>query len=53
MVALGSIFLLVITDAMDLLNVDTRLQTIFLGVILIFAVALDELGRRRRAHVRR
>ena len=53
MVALGSIFLLVITDAMDLLNVDTRLQTIFLGVILIFAVALDELGRRRRAHVQR
>jgi ribose transport system permease protein len=53
MVALGSMFLLVITDAMDLLNVDTRLQTIFLGVILIFAVALDELGRRRRAHVRR
>jgi ribose/xylose/arabinose/galactoside ABC-type transport system permease subunit len=54
MVALGSIFLLIITDAMDLLNVDSRLQTIFLGVILVFAVALDELGsRRRRARVQR
>jgi len=52
MVALGSIFLLIITDAMDLLNVDSKLQTIFLGIILVLAVAVEELGKRRRARAR-
>ena len=53
MVALGAIFLLLLTDAMDLLNVDSRLQTVFLGIILVLAVAADELGKRRRAHAQR
>lgn len=53
MVALGAIFLLLLTNAMDLLNVDSRLQTVFLGIILVLAVAADELGKRRRAHAQR
>jgi len=47
MVALGSIFLLILTNAMDLLNVDSRLQTIFLGVILVLAVAAEEARGRK------
>lgn len=53
MVALGAIFLLILTDAMDLLNIDSKLQTIFLGTILVFAVAAEELGKRRRAGAQR
>ena len=33
MVALGALFLLILTNAMDLLTIDPRIQTIFLGVI--------------------
>ncbi len=44
MVALGALFLLILTDAMDLLTIDPRIQTIFLGVIVVLAVALDELS---------
>jgi ribose transport system permease protein len=51
MVALGAIFLLILTDAMDLLKVDTRIQTIFLGIVVVLAVALDEFGKRSRARV--
>jgi ribose/xylose/arabinose/galactoside ABC-type transport system permease subunit len=53
MVALGAIFLLILTDAMDLLNVDSKLQTVFLGIILVLAVAAEEIGKRRRAGVQR
>jgi ribose/xylose/arabinose/galactoside ABC-type transport system permease subunit len=53
MVALGAIFLLILTDAMDLLNVDSKLQTVFLGIILVLAVAAEEIGKRRRASVHR
>jgi ribose/xylose/arabinose/galactoside ABC-type transport system permease subunit len=47
MVALGAIFLLLLTDAMDLLKIDPRIQTIFLGVIVVLAVAVEELAKRR------
>lgn len=47
MVALGAVFLLILTNAMDLLRIDTRIQTIFLGVIVVLAVALDEMAKRR------
>jgi len=53
LVALGAIFLLILTDAMDLLRIDSRIQTIFLGLIVVLAVALDELGKRRRGHGQR
>ena len=48
MVALGAIFLLILTNAMDLLNIDTRLQTILVGIILVLAVAAEEARARRR-----
>ena len=47
MVALASVFLLILTNAMDLLKIDPRIQTIFLGIIVVLAVALEELAKRR------
>lgn len=47
-VALGAVFLLLLTNAMDLLTIDPRIQTVFLGVIVVMAGALDELSKRRR-----
>jgi ribose/xylose/arabinose/galactoside ABC-type transport system permease subunit len=47
MVTLAAFFLLILTNAMDLLRIDPRIQTIFLGVIVVFAVAVDELAKRR------
>jgi ribose transport system permease protein len=51
MVALGAILLLTLTDAMDLLRIDPRIQAIFLGIIVVLAVALDEFSQRRAALV--
>jgi ribose transport system permease protein len=48
LVALGAIFLLTLTNAMDLLHVDTRIQSIVLGCILAVAVSVEVLGRRRQ-----
>jgi ribose transport system permease protein len=47
MVTLAAIFLLILTDAMDLLRIDPRIQTIFLGLVVVFAVAVEELAKRR------
>jgi ribose transport system permease protein len=47
MVTLAALFLLILTNAMDLLRVDPRIQTIFLGLIVVFAVAIDEMAKRR------
>jgi len=47
LVALGAIFLLTLTNAMDLARVDTRLQLIILGCVLALAVSAEVLGRRR------
>jgi ribose transport system permease protein len=49
LVALGAIFLLTLTNAMDLMHVDTRLQLIVLGCVLAFAVSTEVLGRRRQS----
>jgi ribose transport system permease protein len=51
MVALGAVFLLILTDAMDLLKIDPRIQTIFLGIIVVVAVAVEELTRRKAPRV--
>src|SRR5262245_1174564 len=51
MVALGAILLLTLTNAMDLLRIDPRIQAIFLGIIVVLAVAVDELSKRRAALV--
>jgi ribose transport system permease protein len=48
LVALGAIFLLTLTDAMDLMRIDTRIQSIVLGGVLALAVSLEVLGRRRQ-----
>lgn len=48
LVALGAIFLLTLTNAMDLMRVDTRLQLIVLGCVLALAVSTEVLGRRRQ-----
>jgi ribose transport system permease protein len=47
LVALAAVFLLILTDAMDLLRIDPLIQTIFLGVIVVLAVAVDELIKRK------
>nr|WP_244978528.1 ABC transporter permease [Bradyrhizobium pachyrhizi] len=47
MVALSALFLSVLSNSLNLLRVDSRIQPIFLGLILICAVSLDEIGRRR------
>ncbi|MBV9750338.1 MAG: ABC transporter permease [Acetobacteraceae bacterium] len=49
LVALGAIFLLTLTNAMDLMRVDTRLQLIVLGCVLALAVSTEVLGRGRQA----
>jgi ribose transport system permease protein len=47
MVTLAALFLLILTNAMDLMRVDPRIQTIFLGLIVVFAVALEEIAKGR------
>jgi ribose/xylose/arabinose/galactoside ABC-type transport system permease subunit len=47
MVTLAAFFLLILTEAMDLLKIDPRIQTIFLGCIVVLAGALDEMAKRR------
>lgn len=48
MVAVGAVFLAVVTNAMNLLRVDSKLQLVVLGIILVLAVAFDEFGKRRQ-----
>lgn len=48
MVALGALFLSILTNAMNLMRVDSKMQVVVLGIILVAAVALDEWGKRRQ-----
>lgn len=50
-VALSALFLTILGNALNLLHIDSRLQPVFLGVIMVAAVALDELSRRRKVRV--
>ncbi|MCA6100763.1 ABC transporter permease [Bradyrhizobium australafricanum] len=50
-VAISALFLTILGNALNLLHVDSRLQPVFLGVIMVAAVALDELSRRSKARV--
>lgn len=43
MVAMGALFLAVVTNAMNLLRVDSKLQTMVIGVVIIAAVAAESL----------
>jgi ribose transport system permease protein len=48
LVALGALFLSILTNAMNLLRIDSKMQLVVLGVIVVLAVALDEYGKRRQ-----
>ncbi|MBX9629670.1 MAG: ABC transporter permease [Burkholderiales bacterium] len=52
MVALSALFLSILTNAMNLLKVNSKIQTIFMGIIVVAAVALDELAKRRSRSAR-
>ncbi|MBV9757862.1 MAG: ABC transporter permease [Alphaproteobacteria bacterium] len=51
LVALAAIFLLTLTNAMDLMRVDTRLQLIVLGLVLALAVSAETLNQREPVRV--
>jgi ribose transport system permease protein len=50
MVALAAIFLSIVTNGMNLIRIDSKIQTIVLGVVLILAVATERTieARKRR-----
>ena len=45
LVAVGAIFLTLVTNGMNLLRVDSKLQSIVVGIILVLAIALDRFRR--------
>lgn len=49
LVALSALFLSILTNGMNLMRVNSKTQTIFMGVIVVAAVAAEEFGKRRRA----
>ena len=49
MVALGALFLALVTNAMNLLRVDSKLQTIAIGIVIIVAVAIERMRARKAA----
>lgn len=50
LVALAAIFLSIITNGMNLIRIDSKMQTVVLGVVLILAVATERAieARKRR-----
>jgi ribose transport system permease protein len=48
-VALASLLLTIIANGMNLTRIDSKLQTLVLGVVLIAALAVERLAQRRRA----
>lgn len=47
MVVLSALFLSILSNAMNLIKINSKIQTIFMGVIVVLAVALDEYGKRK------
>lgn len=47
MVALGALFLALVTNAMNLLRVDSKLQTIVIGAVIILAVGIETYQSKR------
>ncbi len=45
----GTVFIGVLTNGLNLANVDPYVQKIALGVVIVLAVTGDQLGRRRAA----
>jgi ribose transport system permease protein len=50
-VTISALFLTILGNALNLLHIDSRLQPVFLGVIMVAAVALDELSQRSKSRV--
>ncbi len=48
MVALSAVFLSILSNSMNLMRIDSKMQLVILGLILVAAVAIDELGKRRQ-----
>ncbi len=46
LVALGALFLALVTNAMNLVRVDSKLQTIVIGVVIIVAVGIERFKSR-------
>ena len=47
MVALGALFLALVTNAMNLLRIDSKLQTIVIGIVIIVAVGFERYRSRK------
>lgn len=47
-VVVSVLFLAVLGNGMNLVRIDSKLQTVFLGLVLMAAVAAEELSRQRR-----
>ena len=47
LVALGALFLAVLTNGMNIIRVDSKIQTIVLGIAVIATVAVDQYVKRR------
>jgi len=47
MVALGALFLSLVSNAMNLIRVDSKLQTIVIGIVIILAVGIERIQTRR------
>jgi ribose transport system permease protein len=45
-VIVGTLFLSLVTNAMNILRIESKIQSIVVGIILIVAVALDVLRRK-------
>jgi ribose transport system permease protein len=45
---MGALLMQIITNAMAMFNVESNMQSVVVGTILIFAVALDAYNQRRR-----
>lgn len=50
-VTVSALFLTILGNALNLLRIDSRLQPVFLGVIMVAAVAAEEFSRRRKNRV--
>lgn len=49
-VALSSLFLIILNNSLNLLHINSRLQPVVLGFILVFAVVLDELRGGKKSY---
>ncbi len=45
-VVIGALFLTIVTNGMNLIRVDSKIQTIVVGIVLIIAVALDGIKNK-------